>query len=62
MVFARSSDAALGALNMGAMMSQACATLGGKGGGKPEMAQGGGPSADQLEQVIEQAVQKVKQG
>jgi alanyl-tRNA synthetase len=39
LVFARSSDSAD---DMNALMKKACAILDGKGGGKPDIAQGGG--------------------
>ena len=36
-------------VNAGEIISQVCSLLGGKGGGKPSMAQGGGPDANQLD-------------
>jgi alanyl-tRNA synthetase len=49
LVFARSPG--LGQ-NMGALLSEACQVLGGRGGGKPDMAQGGGPNIGKVEEAI----------
>jgi alanyl-tRNA synthetase len=49
LVFARSPDAAG---DMNALMREACTMLDGRGGGKPELAQGGGKRVDQLEPII----------
>jgi alanyl-tRNA synthetase len=49
LVFARSSDATG---DMNALMREACSALDGRGGGKPELAQGGGKRVDQLDGVI----------
>jgi alanyl-tRNA synthetase len=48
-VFARSGDAP-GDMNV--LMREACAMLDGRGGGKPELAQGGGKRVDLLEETI----------
>jgi len=56
LVFARSEDAQG---DMNALMREACVMLDGRGGGKPEMAQGGGKRADQLEDVLQQVSQKL---
>ena len=42
-VFGRSSDVNI---NMGALLNEAARALGGKGGGRPDFAQGGGPEDD----------------
>ena len=52
LVFARSTDAPG---DMSALMREACITLGGRGGGRPDMAQGGGPSAEKLAGALAQA-------
>ncbi|HRN69232.1 MAG TPA: hypothetical protein PLD89_13985, partial [Promineifilum sp.] len=44
LVFARSADAPG---DMGALVKVALAKLGGRGGGSPTLAQGGGPAADE---------------
>jgi alanyl-tRNA synthetase len=52
LVFARSPELPF---NMGAILAKACEALGGKGGGKPDMAQGGGPQVEKLDAVIQDA-------
>ena len=49
LVFARSSDAAG---DMNTLMREACLMLDGRGGGKPELAQGGGKRVERLEETI----------
>jgi alanyl-tRNA synthetase len=39
-------------VNAGEIISQVCSLLGGKGGGKPAMAQGGGPEVNQLDLAL----------
>jgi alanyl-tRNA synthetase len=39
-------------VNAGEIIGQVCSLLGGKGGGKPTMAQGGGPDADQIDLAL----------
>ncbi|MFA4876284.1 MAG: alanine--tRNA ligase [Methanoregula sp.] len=39
-------------VNAGDIISQVCSLLGGKGGGKPTLAQGGGPDANQLDLAL----------
>ena len=56
LVFARSSDAAG---DMSLLMREACVMLDGRGGGKPELAQGGGKLVDQLEAVISHLASKL---
>jgi alanyl-tRNA synthetase len=50
LVFARSADAP-GEMN--GLMREACAMLDGRGGGKPDMAQGGGKNVAKLDEAIE---------
>jgi alanyl-tRNA synthetase len=57
LVFARSPEVAV---NMGALLSECCQVLGGRGGGRPEMAQGGGPNAQKLEEALELAASRLK--
>ena len=46
-------------IDMGKLMQQACAVIGGRGGGRPEQAQGGGPAADKLEIALENAFEEI---
>jgi alanyl-tRNA synthetase len=50
--FGRSADVNM---DVGNLLRESARALGGKGGGKPEFAQGGGPAA-----ILEAAVQKIK--
>jgi len=52
LVFARSASLSA---DMNALMRAACERLGGRGGGKPEFAQGGGPKVSELDGVLEVA-------
>ncbi len=52
LVFARSPDAQG---DMNALMKQACEMLEGRGGGKPDLAQGGGKNVEKLGDAIERA-------
>ena len=52
LVFARSSDAGG---DMNASMRKACEMINGRGGGKPDMAQGGGKDIEKLAEAIERA-------
>ena len=52
LVFARSADLSA---DMNALMRAACERLGGRGGGKPEFAQGGGPKVSELDRTLDEA-------
>ncbi|HKO61820.1 MAG TPA: DHHA1 domain-containing protein, partial [Pyrinomonadaceae bacterium] len=56
LVFARSSDAPG---DMNALMKDACEMLDGRGGGKPDMAQGGGKKVSRLEEAIRLAASRL---
>jgi alanyl-tRNA synthetase len=57
LVFARAPDAPG---DMNALLREACRALEGRGGGRPDMAQGGGPRVDRLAEVIEQAARTLR--
>ncbi len=46
--------------DMGALMKEAMARLGGRGGGSKDLAQGGVPDAAKLEETVKQAAAKIK--
>jgi alanyl-tRNA synthetase len=52
LVFARSTDAAG---DMNTLMRAACSLIDGRGGGKPDLAQGGGKNLEKLSEAIDQA-------
>jgi alanyl-tRNA synthetase len=56
LVFARAADAPG---DMNALMRDACETLDGRGGGKPDMAQGGGKNVAKLAQAIDAAAENL---
>lgn len=57
LVFARSPDAPG---DMNTLMRSACATLDGRGGGKSDLAQGGGSNVSKLQEAIETAGRSLK--
>ncbi|HVF22459.1 MAG TPA: DHHA1 domain-containing protein [Pyrinomonadaceae bacterium] len=56
LVFARSADASG---DMNTLMREACALLDGRGGGKPDLAQGGGKHPEKLDEALNRAVQSL---
>lgn len=56
LVFARSASLTQ---NMSQLLAEACEELGGRGGGKPDLAQGGGPNVMKVEQAIVAASEKL---
>ena len=48
--------------SMGELLKEAVALLGGKGGGAPDLAQGGGPEAGRLEAALDQAASRLGEG
>ena len=47
--------------DMNALMRDACAMLDGRGGGKPDMAQGGGRKVGKLEEALETAARLLEE-
>jgi alanyl-tRNA synthetase len=56
LVFARSADSPG---DMNALMREACQMLDGRGGGRPDMAQGGGRNLDKLDAAIADAARQL---
>jgi len=59
LVFARSANLSA---DMSALMRAACERLGGRGGGKPDFAHGGGTNVSELDQVLEMSRATVSAG
>jgi len=57
LVFARSADLPH---DMSALLKKACQIVGGGGGGRPDMAQGGGSVGDRLEEALEFALEALR--
>jgi alanyl-tRNA synthetase len=57
LVFARSADAP-GDMNV--LLKAACVTLEGRGGGKPDLAQGGGPKVERVQEALNNAFETIK--
>ena len=47
------------ACDMGKLMQEACAVINGRGGGRPQQAQGGGPAADKLDAALQYAYELI---
>jgi alanyl-tRNA synthetase len=58
LVFARAEDAPG---DMNALMRDACTLLDGRGGGKPDLAQGGGKNVSKLDEALEKASRTLAQ-
>lgn len=58
LVFARSEDAAG---DMSTLMREACALVDGRGGGKPDMAQGGGKNVDRLGEAVDSVATRLRE-
>ena len=59
LVFARSADASG---DMNSLMREACKMIDGRGGGKPDMAQGGGKDVAKLDEAIQTAARSFAVG
>jgi len=57
LIFARSASLTQ---DMCELLAAACETLGGRGGGKPELAQGGGPNVERVEAAIAAASESIR--
>ena len=58
LVFARSADAS-GDMNI--LMRRACSLIGGRGGGRPDMAQGGGKNVEKLDEALDSAISSLRE-
>ena len=56
LVFARAADTTG---DMNALMREACALLAGRGGGRPDLAQGGGANVEKLQEAIQTATHRL---
>jgi len=56
-VFARSEDVSA---DMGSLMRVACAAVGGRGGGRPQFAQGGAPPGSSADEALDEALRQLK--
>jgi alanyl-tRNA synthetase len=55
------TDIAKEGLSAAIVVKEACSILGGNGGGRPERAQGGGPSADKINEAVTKANERVRE-
>ncbi|GAK51600.1 alanyl-tRNA synthetase, truncated [Candidatus Moduliflexus flocculans] len=58
LVFARSNDLSI---HVGELMKQACATLDGRGGGQPHLAEGGGAAVEKLDEALQSGLNSLKE-
>jgi transketolase len=58
LVFARSADAPG---DMNSLMHGVCVIVGGRGGGKPDMAQGGGKNVEKLDEALNSAISSLRE-
>ena len=58
LVFARSVDASG---DMNSLMHAVCVIVGGRGGGKPDMAQGGGKNVEKLDEALNSAISSLRE-
>ena len=58
-VFARSEDVST---DMGSLMRAACQAVGGRGGGRPQFAQGGAPEGSSVDQALDKAMELLTEG
>lgn len=56
LVFARSGDLNI---HVGALLRQACEVIGGRGGGRPDFAQGGGPDGGRVAEALDAAAREL---
>jgi alanyl-tRNA synthetase len=56
-VFARSEDVPA---HMGNLMRAACTAVGGRGGGRPQFAQGGAPEGCSMDKALDEAIEQLK--
>jgi alanyl-tRNA synthetase len=58
LVFARSTDLSY---DIRPLLQAACRLIGGGGGGGPDLAQGGGPHADRIDEALQHAIEMLRQ-
>ena len=55
----RRSDARASGFDAGAIVREICKEIGGSGGGKPDLAQGGGPEAGKLQEAFDAGIDSI---
>ena len=58
LIFARSADAPG---DMNALMREACSLLDGRGGGRPDLAQGGGKNVEKVNEALDRAARSLSE-